>query len=207
MKIALINATSQVEKVYKELKNICDKHQYELYNYGMKNIEDKELSYVQAGLLGAILLNSSAADFVVTGCGTGQGVMIVLNSFPNVECGLIETPTDAYLFSQINAGNAISLPYDKGFGWGGDITLNYIFEKLFSTNFGGGYPEERRENEQKNKKIVDQLKQITQRNMLEIIKTIDQTFLKDTINRAEFKEYFFANAKETEIKEYLKNLL
>ena len=46
------------------------------------------------GLLVAILINSKAVDFIVTGCGTGEGAMLALNSFPNVICGHIEDVED-----------------------------------------------------------------------------------------------------------------
>lgn len=210
MKIALLNENSQAGKneiIYKELKKVATKKGHEVFNYGMTSEEDEPLTYVQLGLLAGILLNSKACDFVVTGCGTGQGAMLALNSFPNVFCGLINDPTDAYLFTQINAGNAISIPYAKGFGWGSEITLSYIFEKLFASPFGEGYPEERREPEQRNKKILDQVKQITNHSMIEILKNIDQDFLKDTINRENFKKYFFDHAKEKEIIDYITQLL
>ena len=158
MKIALINENSQASKntiIYKELKNVANIHGDTVYNYGMESVEENNLTYVQAGLLAAILINSKAADFVVTGCGTGEGACLALNSFPNVLCGHIEDPTDAYLFSQINAGNAVALGYAKGFGWGSELTLRYIFEKLFMPEFGGGYPKERVIPEQANKKISD----------------------------------------------------
>lgn len=210
MKIALINENSQVLKnqiIYQELRKVCDKLEYEVYNYGMEKGEDPNLTYVQVGLLAAILLNSGAADFVVTGCGTGEGAMMSLNSFPSVECGLIIDPTDAYLFSQINAGNAISLPYAKGFGWGSELTLHSIFENLFKEEPGGGYPKERREPEQRNKKILDEVKKITHKDMLVILKEIDQEFLKETIDRPQFRKYFFENAKDEEIKEYISGVL
>lgn len=35
------------------------------------------------------------------------------------------------MFAQINDGNAIALPFAKGFGWGAELRLQYIFEKLF----------------------------------------------------------------------------
>ena len=138
MKIALINENSQASKntiIYKELKNVANIHGDTVYNYGMESAEENNLTYVQAGLLAAILINSKAADFVVTGCGTGEGACLALNSFPNVLCGHIEDPTDAYLFSQINAGNAVAIGYAKGFGWGSELTLTYIFEKLFESDF------------------------------------------------------------------------
>lgn len=134
MRIALIMENSQASKnalVYETLKKVCDRHGFELDNYGMTGAEDKSLTYVQEGLLASILLNSGAADFIVTGCGTGEGAMLALNSFPGVFCGHVQDSTDAYLFSQINAGNAIALPFAKGFGWGSEITLEAIFERLF----------------------------------------------------------------------------
>ncbi|MCI9063176.1 MAG: RpiB/LacA/LacB family sugar-phosphate isomerase [Clostridia bacterium] len=210
MKIGLINENSQASKnsiIYDSLKKICDKKGYELYNYGMENAEENNLTYVQAGLLAAILINSKAVDFIVTGCGTGEGAMLALNSFPNVLCGHIVDPTDAYLFSQINAGNAIALGFAKGFGWGSELTLDYIFEKLFETEFGGGYPKERVIPEQTNKKILDEVKKVTHRDMIEILKNIDQQFLYETVNRDQFKKYFFETAEDEEIKEYIKKIL
>ncbi len=210
MKVALINDNSQASKneiIYNSLNKACEKYNHKLFNYGMKGNNDSELTYVQAGLLAAILINSKAADFIVTGCGTGQGAMLATNSFPNMLCGHIVTPTDAYLFSQINAGNAVSIPFAQGFGWGSEITLDYVFDKLFSTPFGGGYPIERREPEQRNKKVLDSVKEITHNNMITILKNIDQEFLYNTVNREEFKEYFFENATDEEIIEYIKKII
>ena len=207
MKIALINENSQASKneiIYKALKKVADKKGYEVYNYGMESTEENDLTYVQAGLLAAILINTKAADFIVTGCGTGEGATLALNSFPNVLCGHIVDPTDAYLFSQINAGNAIAMGYAKGFGWGSELTLEYTFEKLFESDFGGGYPKERAIPEQRNKKILDEVKKITHRDMIE---QIDQEFLYETINREQFKKYFFDNAEDGEIKDYIKSIL
>ena len=169
--------------------------------------EDKSLTYVQNGLLAAILINSKAADFVVTGCGTGGGAMLALNSFPNVLCGLIVEPSDAYLFGQINDGNAISMPYAKGFGWGAELNLENVYENLFKAPFGGGYPKERVVPEQRNKKILDGVKKITHRPMIDILKEIDKDFLRETIDRDSFKKYFFANAKDEEIISFIKNFL
>lgn len=210
MKIALINENSQANKnaiIYEELKKVADTHSYKVYNYGMENAEENNLTYVQAGLLAAILINSKAADFVVTGCGTGEGACLALNSFPNVLCGHIEDPTDAYLFSQINAGNAVALGFAKGFGWGSELTLKYIFEKLFESPAGGGYPKERVIPEQANKKILDDIKKITHKDMLTILKQIDQEFLYQTINREQFRKQFFENAEDGEIKDYIRKVL
>ena len=43
---------------------------HEVFNYGMYSAEDEhQLTYVQNGILAAVLLNSKAADYVITGCG------------------------------------------------------------------------------------------------------------------------------------------
>lgn len=210
MKIALINENSQAQKnkvIYDSLTEVASNYNHEVYNYGMCDDNDAELTYVQVGLLSAILLNSKAVDFVITGCGTGEGAMLACNSFPNVLCGLIVDSTDAYLFGQINNGNAISIPYAKGFGWGSELTLKNIFENLFKEEFGNGYPKERAIPEQTNKLILDKVKQITHTNMIDILKNIDQEFLKNTVNSKNFKKYFFENAKDESIKEYISNIL
>ena len=165
MKIALINENSQAAKnsmIESVLKEVVTPMGHEVVNYGMYAADDEaQLTYVQVGLLTAILLNSGAADFVITGCGTGEGAMLACNSFPGVLCGHVVDPSDAYMFSQINAGNAAAFPFAKGFGWGAELNLQYCFEKLFCTEPGGGYPPERVVPEQRNKKILDGVKKIT----------------------------------------------
>lgn len=211
MKIALINENSQAAKnslVYDTLKKVADSKGYEVVNYGMYSADDAaSLTYVQCGILAAILLNSQAADFVVTGCGTGEGAMLALNSFPGVLCGHIVDPSDAYMFSQINAGNAIALPFAKGFGWGAELNLTYIFEKLFEQEPGGGYPKERVVPEQRNKKILDEVKKVTHTDMLYILKNIDQDLLKGAVAGEKFSELFFKDCKNDEIAAYIKSIL
>ena len=90
MKIALINENSQAAKnglIEAALKKVVEPMGHEVVNYGMYAADDKaQLTYVQCGILAAILLNSGAADYVITGCGTGEGAMLALNSFPGVIC-------------------------------------------------------------------------------------------------------------------------
>lgn len=205
MRIALINEASQVGKnkiIFETLKEVGNEYGHQVYNVGMVAQDDLDLTYVQAGLLTAILLNTKAVDFVVTGCGTGEGAMLACNSFPNVLCGYIVDPTDATLFARVNNGNAISIPYAKGFGWGSELTLTSIFKNLFESNFGEGYPLERALPEQTNKKILDEVKTITHQDMLTIVKTIDQNFLKETIYRPSAIE-LLKIAPKSELKEYL----
>ncbi|NLZ80470.1 MAG: RpiB/LacA/LacB family sugar-phosphate isomerase [Clostridiales bacterium] len=211
MKIALINENSQASKnelIYNTLKSVVKPMGHEVFNYGMYSAEDEaQLTYVQNGILAAILLNSGAADYVVTGCGTGEGALLALNSFPGVLCGHIVDPSDAFMFSQINDGNAISLPFAKGFGWGADLNLQYIFEKLFEGESGQGYPKERAVFMERNRKILNEVKKVTHVDMLTILKNIDQELLKGAVSGAKFQEYFFANCKDEAIGAYIKGIL
>lgn len=56
--------------------------------------------------------------------------MLACNSFPGVICGHVANPLDAYTFAQINDGNAISIPFALGFGWGGELNLEYILRSF-----------------------------------------------------------------------------
>ncbi len=211
MRIALINENSQAAKnelILTQLKNVVEPMGHTVDNYGMYTAEDAaQLTYVQIGILGAILINSGAADYVITGCGTGEGAMLAMNSFPNVLCGHVEDPVDAYTFAHVNDGNAVALPFAKGFGWGGELNLTYIFEKLFGFGHGQGYPKERVVPEQRNKKILDGVRAQTIRPLTECLDRIDQELLKGAIAGEKFQELFFANCKDEEIAAYIRNLL
>ena len=211
MKIALINENSQAAKnemICSVLKKVVEPKGHEIFNYGMYSADDKEqLTYVQNGILAAILLNAKAADYVITGCGTGEGAMLACNAFPGVLCGHVVDPSDAYMFAQINDGNAISLPFAKGFGWGAELNLQYVFEKLFQGESGQGYPKDRVIPEQRNKKILDEVKKVTHQDIMTVLRNIDQELLKGAVSGKLFQEYFFANCKNDEIAAYIKQVL
>ena len=198
MKIALINENSQAAKnsiIYDALKSVVEPKGHEVLNFGMYTADDDaQLTYVQNGILAAILLNSKAVDFVVTGCGTGEGAMPALNSFPGVLCGHVTSPLDAY-------------PFAQGFGWGAELNLTYTFEKLFSGEFGLGYPRERAVPEQRNKKILDEVKKVTHQDIMYVLKHIDQTLLKGAVSGEKFADLFFPNCQVPEIADYIKGIL
>ena len=211
MKIALINENSQAAKnelICATLKKVVEPLGHEVFNYGMYSADDaNQLTYVQNGILAAVLLNSGAADYVITGCGTGEGAMLALNSFPGVLCGHVVDPADAFMFAQINDGNAIALPFAKGFGWGAEVNLEYVFEKLFSCESGQGYPKERVVPEQRNKKILGEVKKVTHTDMVTILKNLDRDLVKGALGGEKFQEYFFANCKCDKIAEAVKEVL
>ncbi len=210
MKIALINENSQAAKnavIEGALRRVVEPMGHEVVNYGMYSPDDNQLTYVQIGILASVLLNSGAADYVITGCGTGEGAMLACNSFPGVICGHVEDPLDAYTFAQINDGNAIAIPFAKGFGWGGDLNLEYIFEKLFCEEPGQGYPRERAVPEKANKKILDEVKAKTYRPLEEILPELDSALVKGALSGSRFRELFFADCKCPSLRALVEKLL
>jgi len=137
MKIGVIQASSQIEK--NTILYECTKDYGEVINFGC--FEDEEnYSYVEIALEICLLISSQAVDFIVTGCSSGQGMMIACNSLPNLICGYLPTPQDAYLFGRINDGNVASLPLGLNYGWAGEINLKATLQQLFEEPFGIGYP-------------------------------------------------------------------
>jgi len=146
MRIAVINEVSACAKNGDILAAIeAGVPGAQILNAGMSDPGGQpQLTYMHTGLLSAVMLHAGWCDFVVGGCGTGQGYLNSVMQYPGVFCGLIAEPLDAWLFSQINGGNCVSLALNKGYGWAGDINLKYIFEKLFCDPPGQGYPPARR---------------------------------------------------------------
>ena len=210
MRIALINENSQASKnelICATLKKVVEPLGHTVDNYGMYSSDDEnQLTYVQNGLLASILLNTGAADYVVTGCGTGEGAMLACNSFPGVLCGHLADPMDGYLFAQINDGNCVAIPFAKDFGWGAELKLEMIFQQLFGFGHGNGYPRERVEPEQRNKRILDGVKAITYRPLPDILRDIDQVFLRETVSGERFAQLFYPHCKDQTIAEILRAL-
>ncbi|MGB3722309.1 MAG: RpiB/LacA/LacB family sugar-phosphate isomerase [Pacificimonas sp.] len=210
MKIALISENSQAAKngiIHDALTSVAEPLGHEVFNYGMYTAEeDAQITYVMVGLLSGILLNAKAVDFVVTGCGTGTGSMLGCNAMPGVFCGLVIDPTDAFLFSQINDGNAIAMPYAKGFGWAAELNLQDCYRKLFTDKPGQGYPKERAEIMAKNRTILSEVKAKSCHPMIDVLKNVDQTLLKSAIAGEKFEELFYPNSQDDEISDYLRSL-
>ncbi|MGC6498961.1 MAG: RpiB/LacA/LacB family sugar-phosphate isomerase [Henriciella sp.] len=211
MNIALIIENSQAAKssiVHDALVSVAEPLGHNVHHYGMYGPEDDaSLTYVMNGLLTGLLLNSGAADFVVTGCGTGMGSMLACNAMPGVFCGLVIDPTDAFLFGQINDGNAISMPYAKGFGWAAELNLQDCYRKLFEVERGVGYPKERAAIMAKNRGILSKVKAASCHDMLTVLKSVDQDLLKQAISGQHFSDLFFPNAKDDAIVAQIKSVL
>ncbi len=222
MKIALMNEFSQAMKneiVLRELKAVVEPMGHTVYNTAMVKPlvpqdvpeayteENPRLTYLHLGIQACLLLNSGAVDFVITGCGTGQGALMALNTFPGVVCGYCIEPSDAYLFLQINNGNALSIPYAKGFGWGAELNIRTIFEKSFGSPKGMGYPNEpgRKESQNRNAELLNQMKAAAGKPVLEGLKAIDPALVKGALTQR-FLDCFYEGCKCDELRAFVEEM-
>jgi len=174
MRIAVINETSAADK-NKDILAALEGRGHEIINAGMtERGAEPELTYIHTGLLSAMLLELGKVDFVVGGCGTGQGFLNSVMQYPGVFCGLIQNPLDAWLFGQINGGNCVSLALNFGYGWAGDINLKFIFDRLFSLEaFGLGYPPHRERSQQQSRRTLEGVSAATHKGFAQIIADLE----------------------------------
>jgi ribose 5-phosphate isomerase RpiB len=181
VKIAVISETSAGDK-NKDIMKALEGFGHEVINAGMKEKGSiPELTYIHTGLLGAILLNLGRVEFVIGGCGTGQGFLNSIMQYPNIFCGHITDPTDAWLFGQINGGNAISLALNQGYGWAGDVNLRFIFERLFSVELGCGYPPQRAVSQIESRRSLTMISLATHTPFAEIIRNLENEVLQPVL--------------------------
>lgn len=160
-------------------------------SFGMTGAEEEpDLTYIETGFLSALFLNLGIVDIVVGGCGTGQGYFNSVLQYPGVSAGLILEPVDAFLFSQINAGNVVVLALNKGYGsFGADINLDYIFEKLFVKPMGSGYPKSRAPIQIGARKKLSDLSQTTHFPMGEILQRLEPAFIRRCVGFPHVLDY------------------
>ncbi|MGR6831497.1 RpiB/LacA/LacB family sugar-phosphate isomerase [Aliivibrio sp. EL58] len=213
MKIALTMENSQAAKnsiVLNELLTVTAQSNDEVFNVGMCDDQDHHLTYIHLGIQASILLASKAVDFVFTGCGTGQGAMMSCNAHHNVVCGLAIEPSDAFLFTQINNGNALALAFAKGFGWAAELNIRNIFEKVLLSGCerGQGYPIERALPQQQNAAILNQVKlAVAKDNYIDALKSMDPELVKTAVMGERFQACLFNHAENQEIVDYVRSIL
>lgn len=172
MRVCVVSETSAADK-NKDIIAALEGRGFEVINAGMRQKDQQpELQYIHTGLMAAILLNTKRADFVVGGCGTGQGFLNSTMQYPGVFCGHILTPLDGWLFTQINGGNCISLALNQGYGWASDVNLKFIFDSIFSVESGCGYPPERKVPQANSRKLLSAVSEATHKSFSEIVENI-----------------------------------
>ena len=171
MKIAVIQASSQAEKnelIYSTVKKYasgCD-----VINFGCTKDETIKYSYIEISVLVGLLLASGAVDFVVTGCSSGQGMMLACNNMPGVLCGYIPTPQDAYLFAQINDGNAVQ-----------------------------GYPKSEAARKLQDTKLLKSIRKSSQVTMADLIKSLEKPLLDKVLSKKDVIGFILNNGNDEEL--------
>jgi len=210
MKIALMNEFSQAAKnpiILEQLNAVAREQGHQVFNVGMEGDDDHRLTYIHLGIMASLLLNAQAVDFVISGCGTGQGSLMSLNAHPGVVCGYCIDPSDAYLFAQINNGNALALPFAKGFGWGAELNCRYIFEKAFTGERGQGYPPERKASQVENAGILNDVKAALAKDLLSGLDSVDPSLVKTAVTGERFRKCLFENGQDKDIEAYVHQVL
>lgn len=206
MKIGIIQASTRVsvnELLYQSAVKAVE-GMHEIINLGVFPDETEKYSYVEVAVMISLLIESGSLDFVITGCSSGQGMMMACNSLPGLRCGFVQTPQDAYLFGRINNGNVVSLPLGLNFGWSGELNLQYTLEKLFDGEFNTGYPagDADRKFQEANQLLL--LSTLTKKSFGEIIDGLDKGLLVKILSRDVLYEFLLASATNLRLLESLK---
>lgn len=195
MKIGVIHASSQAAKnqmIYDAVSKYAPKGA-RVINFGCTLDEGETYSYIEISILIGFLLASKTVDFVVTGCSSGQGMMLACNSVPGVICGYAPTPRDAYLFAQINSGNAISVPLGEDYTWTGIENLDKTIEALFSEPFGQGYPKSEAARKLEDTKKLKEIRRDGQISFEGFISKLDASLIEKIKKKADVIKYVEEN--------------
>ena len=190
MRIGVILASSQAAKnriLFETVKKYAPDD--EVINFGCAEDEPEQFSYIEISMLTGLLLTSGAVDFAVTGCSSGQGMMLACNSFPGVLCGYAPSPADAYLFAQINNGNAVSLPLGEQYTWAGYENMDRTVARLFSEPFGQGYPKEEAARKIADSGQLKAIRRLSQVSAAEFLNSLDTAFVGRLLRKRDVVQY------------------
>ena len=204
MKIGVIQASSQSEKnrlIFDTVSRYAADS--EVINFGCLENEEEKYSYIEISLLAGLLLASGSVDLIVTGCSSGQGMMLALNNIPGVLCGYIPSPEDAYLFAQINNGNAVSLPLGEDYSWRGLDNFDKTLAKLFSEPFGQGYPKSEAERKLKDTALLKDLRNKSQISVSDFYRSLDSGLIQKIFTKKDVIEFVIENGKEPSLSEWI----
>lgn len=193
MKIGVIQASTRTDinqLLFESVKKAAGSH-HEVINFGIFPGETVNYSYIEVAVMISLLIETGAIDFVVSGCSSGQGMMMACNSLPGLRCGFVQTPQDAYLFGRINNGNVVSLPLGLNFGWSGELNLQYTLNELFHGEFNIGYPPEAADRKRQEVQLFLELNKLTKKSFLDIIDVLDSRLLSKVLERKNFTDYLF----------------
>ena len=88
------------------------------------------------------------------------------------------------------------------------MNLKFMFEKLFSVEFGCGYPAERQEPQKKSREILETISRQTHKSMGDILDSMDKDVVKTALNYPGVLEALMIDSIEDDhLKKSLQNVL
>ena len=195
MRIGVIQASSQAGKnalIYDAVRKYAPEGA-RIINFGCTKEEDNRYSYVEISVLIGLLISGGAVDFIVTGCSSGQGMMLACNSMPGVICGYAPTPKDAYLFCQINNGNALSLPVGEEYTWAGSDNMEKTIMTAFSEPFGQGYPKSESARKLIDTELLKKIRRQSQILMPDLIDKLDTSLVNNIMKKDDVIDFIMKN--------------
>ena len=208
MKIGIIQASSQNDKnalLFETVRKYAG--DAEVINFGCNGSENESYSYIEISVMIGLLLASGSVDFIVTGCSSGQGMMLACNSMPGVLCGYIPSPEDAYLFAQINNGNAVSLPLGEEYSWRGYDNFDLTLKKLFSEPFGQGYPKSEAERKLKDTRLLKEIRKKSQIGFNELFESLDDDMIRKVLTKKDVIRFVLENGNNVCLSDLLRGRL
>ena len=208
MKIGIIQASSQNDKnalLFETVRKYAG--DAEVINFGCNGSENESYSYIEISVMIGLLLASGSVDFIVTGCSSGQGMMLACNSMPGVLCGYIPSPEDAYLFAQINNGNAVSLPLGEEYSWRGYDNFDLTLKKLFSEPFGQGYPKSEAERKLKDTQLLKDIRKKSQIGFNELFESLDDDMIRKVLTKKDVIRFVLENGNNVCLSDLLRGRL
>ena len=195
MRIGVIQASSQAGKNALIFDTVCRyaPEGSQVVNFGCTEEEENSYSYVEISVLTGLLLSSQAVDFIVTGCSSGQGMMLACNSMPGVICGYAPSPRDAYLFCQINNGNALSLPLGEEYAWTGRENFEETIRTAFMEPFGQGYPRNESSRKLKDTELLKSIRRQSQTDMAGLLDKLDASLIRNVMKKENVTGYIKEN--------------
>ena len=131
-------------------------------------------------------------------------MMLALNNIPGVLCGYIPSPEDAYLFAQINNGNAISLPLGEGYTWSGQENLEQTIARLFSEPFGQGHPKDERERKIRDANLLKRIREQSQVGFVDLLHTLDDELIQKIMTKKDVVDFVFAEGADPDLRQWLR---
>jgi ribose 5-phosphate isomerase B len=138
MKEKIVIASDHAGYELKEkVKEYLEKKGFEVQDFGTHSTESCD--YPDYAHAAGSAVNKGDVKRGIVICGSGNGVSITVNKYPNVRCALSWTPEIAHLGRQHNNCNMIGLPAR----FISEETALQIVDEFLNTEFEGGRHERR----------------------------------------------------------------